>query len=165
MITTYDLEANRTRFVKPWKPEYTDWNLSKAVQTSCTVPTFFPMLENPYFDGGVGSYGNPGYIAAYEAKEFINWYLNETTLIGIGSGREPRSLAHDRVRRFWGWQWISLVLDVFMQSAYDQQVQLVKTYFPQLDFRRFQIYLRVKIAMDDTSHMERLLRTAHAWVA
>lgn len=157
VITTYDLEENRTRFVKPWKAEYTDWPLAKAVQASCTVPTYFPVVENRYIDGGVGSYGNPCYIAAYEAKECLNWDLNETTLISIGTGREAHSLAGDRVRRLWGWQWISPVLDVFSQSAYDQQVHLVNTYFPQLDFRRFQVNLREKIEMDDTSQMDRLL--------
>ena len=157
VITAYDLEENRTRFVKPWKLEYADWKLTKAVQASCTVPTYFPVVENRYIDGGVGSYGNPCYIAAYEAKECLNWDLNETTLISIGTGREPYSLTSDQVHRLWGWQWIEPALDVFSQSAYDQQVHLVNTYFPQLDFRRFQVNLREKIAMDDTSQMDRLL--------
>jgi len=157
VITTYDLEENRTRFVKPWKIEYADWTLTKAVQASCTVPTYFPIIENRYIDGGVGSYGNPCYIAAYEAKECLNWDLSETTLISIGTGREPYSLKSDRVRRMWGWEWIGPALGAFTQSAYDQQVHLVNTYFDQIDFRRFQVNLREKIEMDDISQMDRLL--------
>ncbi|MFN2304405.1 MAG: patatin-like phospholipase family protein, partial [Anaerolineales bacterium] len=64
VITTYDLLENRTRFVKPWKEEYAHWPVTKAVQASCTVPTYFPIVENRFIDGGVGSYGNPCYVAA-----------------------------------------------------------------------------------------------------
>ena len=73
VITAYDLLENRTRFIKPWKDEYKDWPVAKAVQASCTVPTYFPIVEDRYIDGGVGSYGNPCYIAAYEANECLKW--------------------------------------------------------------------------------------------
>ena len=45
VITTFDLMKNRTRFVKPWKEEYASWSVSRAVQCSCTVPTYFPVVE------------------------------------------------------------------------------------------------------------------------
>ena len=73
VITAYDLLENRTLFIKPWKEEYTQWPVAKAVQASCTVPTYFPVVDNRYIDGGVGSYGNPCYVAAYEAKECLSW--------------------------------------------------------------------------------------------
>jgi len=44
-----------------------------------------------------------------------------------------------------------------MQSAYDQQVHLVETYFKELDFRRFQINLREPIEMDDIHQVEHLV--------
>ena len=66
VITVFDLVENRTRFIKPWKPDYADWPLAQAVLASCTVPTYFPTVAGRYVDGGVGSYSNPSYLAAYE---------------------------------------------------------------------------------------------------
>ena len=157
VITAYDMLENRTRFIKPWKPEYQAWPVAKAVQASCTVPTYFPVVENRYIDGGVGSYGNPCYVAAYEAKECLLWDPEETTLISIGTGRSPYTFEPDQAQRIWAWDWIAKVLGVFQQSAYDQQVHLVDTYFEKLDFRRFQINLRENIEMDDIYQMDRLI--------
>jgi len=70
--------------------------------------------------------------------------------------------AHDQVHRLRGWQWIDPALDVFMQSAYDHQAHLVKTYFPQLDFRRFQINLSEKIAWMTPARWSACWHTAHA---
>jgi len=157
VITAYDLAENRTRFIKPWKEDYQDWSVARAVQASCTVPTYFPVVENRLIDGGVGSYGNPCYIAAYEAKECLGWNPKETTLISIGTGRTPYAYDPGTAPRLWSWDWIGKVLGVFQQSAFDQQVHLVETYFNELDFRRFQIDLRENIEMDDVSQMDRLV--------
>jgi predicted acylesterase/phospholipase RssA len=157
VLTTYDLEENRTHFVKPWKPEYKDWAVIKAVRSSCTVPTYFPVVEDRFIDGGVGSYGNPCYVAAYEARECLHWDPNETTLISIGTGRPPYNYDPKKTPRIRLWDWIGKTLDVFQQSAYDQQVHLVETHFPGLDFRRFQIDMNEIIEMDDVDQMCRLL--------
>ncbi|MFN2302663.1 MAG: hypothetical protein ACK2TV_02935, partial [Anaerolineales bacterium] len=98
----------------------------------------------------------PCYVAAYEAKECLNWDPTETTLISIGTGRAPYSFDPQSVERFWAWDWLSPILNVFTQSAYDQQVHLVHTYFEKLDFRRFQINLRAPIEMDDITQMDQL---------
>jgi len=45
----------------------------------------------------------------------------------------------------------------FLQSADDQQVNLVNTLFPRLDFRRFQVDLPHSISMDDPSKIPELL--------
>ena len=157
VITAYDLLENRTRFIKPWKEDYAGWPVVKAVQASCTVPTYFPIVENRFIDGGVGSYGNPCYIAAFEAKECLKWDLEETTLISIGTGRSPYSFNPAQAARLWAWDWIGRIVDVFSQSADDQQVHLVETYFDGLDFRRFQVDLREHIEMDDIREMDRLV--------
>lgn len=157
VITAYDLHENRTRFIKPWKAEYAQWPLVKAVQASCSVPTYFPVLENRYIDGGIGSYGNPCYVAAYEARECLEWDARETTLISIGTGRAPYAVNEDTIARFRAWHWLSRVLGIYSQSAQDQQEHLVQSYFKDLDFRRFQITLREPIEMDDTSQAAQLL--------
>ena len=54
VITAFDLVANRTRFIKPWKREYAEWPV-RAVMASCTVPPL-PRGGGRYIDGGVGSH-------------------------------------------------------------------------------------------------------------
>jgi len=156
VITMFDVVANRTCFVKPWKAKYADWPVVKAVLASCSVPTYFPAVEGRYVDGGVGSYSNPCYLAAYELAHCLHWDPAETTLISLGTGRSPRELEAGQTNTFWPWQWLNPILGAFLQSADDQQVHLVDTFFRQLDFRRFQVDLREPIAMDDASRITEL---------
>jgi hypothetical protein len=157
VITAFDVVANRTRFIKPWKPEYARLPVVTAVLASSSVPTYFPVVENRYIDGGVGSYANPCYVAAYEACLCLGWPASETTLISLGTGRDPHGLEPSKASRLWPWQWLNPVLGAFMQSADDQQVHLVETFFQDLDFRRYQIDLRRPIAMDDPTAIPQLL--------
>lgn len=156
VITAFDLASNHTRFIKPWKPEYADWPVVKAVLASCSVPTYFPPVEGRYVDGGVGAYANPCYIAAYELRYVLGWDPSETTLISLGTGRSPHILKPGDANRFWAWDWLSPLLGAFLQSADDQQIHLVSTFFDQLDFRRFQVDLREPIEMDDPSKIPQL---------
>jgi len=157
VITTFDLLANKTRFIKPWKPEYADWPVSRAVLASSSVPTYFPVVEGRYVDGGVGAYANPCYLAAYELLFCLKWKPEETTLISLGTGRDPESLRPGQPQRFFAWDWISPVLDAFLASADDQQVHLVDTFFDRLDFRRFQVDLTRSIGMDDPTRIPELV--------
>jgi hypothetical protein len=158
VITAFDLVTNHTCFIKPFKKEkgYDRWPVVKAVLASCSVPTYFPAVEGRYVDGGVGAYANPCYIAAYEARFVLDWDPAETTLISLGTGRVPHTLQPGDANRFWAWSWIGPTLDAFLQSADDQQVHLVRTFFGQLDFRRFQVDLREPIGMDDTGKIPAL---------
>lgn len=156
VITAYDLVAERTCFIKPWKAEYARTPLVTAVLASCAVPTYFPVVEGRYVDGGVGSYANPCYIAAYEARYCLGWDLAETTLISLGTGRDPATRRPGDANRYRAWHWLGPVLGAFMQSADDQQVHLVETFFRSLDFRRFQVDLDRPIAMDDPSSLPQL---------
>jgi patatin-like phospholipase/acyl hydrolase len=158
VITVFDLVDNRTRFLKPYKTEerYDQWPVVMAVLASCSVPTFFPPVAGRYVDGGVGSYANPCYLAAYEAIYCLGWAPSQTTLISLGTGRNPNTLRTGDADRFWAWNWLGRVLGAFLQSADDQQVHLVDTFFKQLDFRRFQVDLREPIEMDDASSISQL---------
>jgi predicted acylesterase/phospholipase RssA len=158
VITAFDLVSNCTRFIKPWKVEYADWAAVRAVLCSCSVPTYFPPVAGRYVDGGVGSYTNPCYLAAYEAQYCLKWNPAETTLISLGTGRYPRGLRPGEANRLWPWEWLSPVLGAFSQSAADQQVHLVATLFPSLDFRRFQVDLDEPIGMDAVDKVDELLR-------
>jgi len=155
VITVRDLVENRTRFVKPWKPEYKDWKIWYAVLASCTVPTYFPVVDGRYVDGGVGSYSNPCYIAAYEAYFCLKWDPKQTTLISIGTGRVKKGLKPYQANKFWPFSWITPLFDTFLSDANDQQVRVVQRFFEEMDFRRFQINIE-PIKMDDPSKADQL---------
>lgn len=156
VITAFDLVENRTRFIKSWKEKYARWSATWSVLASSSVPTYFPAVEGRYVDGGVGAYANPCYLAAYEARFCLAWDMTETTLISLGTGRDPHTLQPGDAGRFWAWDWIGPVLGAFLQSADDQQVHLVDVFFEHLDFRRFQVDLREPIAMDDADRIPTL---------
>lgn len=158
VMTTFDLVTNHTRFIKPWKEEYQDWPVVQAVLASSSVPTFFPIVSGRYVDGGVGAYANPCYIAAYEALYCLNWLPEETTLISLGTGRDPHYLQPGQADSYFAWDWITPVLGAFLESADEQQVHLVGTLFDKLDFRRFQVDLMESIGMDDPSKIPELAR-------
>ena len=158
VITAFDLVKNKTLFIKPFNQSkgYDQWPVVKAVLASSSVPSYFPPVENRYVDGGVGSYHNPCYVAAYEAQFVLEWDPAETTLISLGTGREPHSLDPNQIKQFWPWHWISPVLGAFQQSSDDQQVHLVDTFFKQLDFRRFQVNLNESYPMDEPDKIPEL---------
>ena len=156
VITTFDLVENRTRFVKPYKDDYASWPVVLAVRASCTVPTYYPVVEGRYVDGGVGAYANPCYLAAYEAAYCLKWDPAETTLISLGTGRDPYHWQAGQANKLWSWQWLGPVLGAFLQSADTQQVNLVETFFDKLDFRRFNVDLVAAINMDDPSQISQL---------
>jgi hypothetical protein len=149
VITTFDLVENRTRFITTGKPQYADWQVAEAVLASCSVPTYFPPVKGQFVDGGVGSYANPCYLAAYEACIVRRWDPGETTLISLGTGRDPHSFTRGDADHFWPWDWLAPVLGAFQQSADDEQVRVVKTFFRRLDFRRFQVNFSRSIPLDD----------------
>ena len=151
VITAFDLVENKTLFIKPFKDSSGEdpWPVTKAVLASSSIPSYFPPVENRYVDGGVGSYHNPCYVAAYEAKFVLGWDPAETTLISLGTGREPHMLQPEQIGKFYPWHWIGPVLGAFQESSDDQQVHLVETFFSELDFRRFQVELDGSYPMDE----------------
>jgi len=157
VITTFDLLDYKTCFVKPWKPDYQDWPVIMAILASSSVPTFFPVVAGRYVDGGVGSYANPCYLAAYEAQFCLKWDPRETTLISLGTGRGPKEVRPGQPGRYLAWEWLAPTLDAFLASADDQQVHLVDTFFNDLDFRRFQVDLSEAIPMDDPRQIPKLI--------
>ena len=58
--------------------------------------------------------------------------------------------------KFFPWQWLSPLLDTFLSDANDQQVRVVRQFFEELDFRRFQIDIE-PIELDDVSKIGQLI--------
>lgn len=157
VLTTFDVVENRTRFIKSYKSEYVDWPLAKAVLASAAAPTYFPSVEGRYIDGGIGSYNNPCYLAAYEVQYSLPWKPEETTLISIGTGREGNQLQPGTVDHFLPPQYVGPLIDAFSHCAADQQVDLVNKLFTGLDFRRFQVDLKQSIPLDGVSNLQELI--------
>jgi predicted acylesterase/phospholipase RssA len=149
VITAFDVLTNETCFIKPWKLQYQEWPLVKAVLASSCVPTYFPPVDGRFIDGGVGSYANPCYLAAYELSFCLGWKPEDTTLLSLGTGRSPNAIRPGEPDRIAAWDWLEPVLDAFLSSASDQQVRLVDTFFNKLDFRRFQVDMDEALPMDD----------------
>lgn len=157
VITSFDVLTNKTLFIKPWKLQYQDWLLRYAVLTSSCVPTYFPPVDDRYVDGGVGSFANPCYLAAYELTYCLGWDPAETTLLSLGTGRPPALFKPGQPDKVFAWNWLEPVLNAFLESASDQQVRTVESFFKKLDFRRFQVDLRDDLQMDDVSRIPELL--------
>lgn len=154
VIVIHDLNENKARFVKSWKGEYRPWYIWEAVAASSTVPTFFPVFEREgrdYIDGGVGSYGNPAYVAAFELAFCLKWRPEDTTLISLGTGTSGSGVEPGLAGDFRSWNWLGPMLDAFTADAAQQQLHLVDQFFEKLDFRRFQVKMSESIAMDDVS--------------
>jgi predicted acylesterase/phospholipase RssA len=151
VITAFDLVENRTRFIKTGKQEYASWDLVKAVMASCAVPTLFLPVDGQFVDGGVGSYANPCYLAAYEACIVRGWDPAETTVISLGTGRDPKKRKKGDANHYRPLDWLNPILGAFLQSADEEQVRVVRTFFEKLDFRRFQVDFDKAIPMDDAS--------------
>jgi predicted acylesterase/phospholipase RssA len=159
VIVARDLHEARTRFIKPYKPEYAAMPITTAVLASAAAPTYFPVVEGRFVDGGVGSFGNPCFIAAYEARFCLGWKAEETTLISLGTGKlapGANGLPLHAPDRFTPLKWISPLLDSFMSDAGDQQARIVDQFFTGLDLRRFQIVTE-QIAFDDIAQVVRLI--------
>ncbi|HEY9153409.1 MAG TPA: patatin-like phospholipase family protein [Anaerolineales bacterium] len=158
VVTTFDIVQNRTCFIKPYKSNYADWPIVTAVMASAAAPTYFPAIDGRYIDGGVGSYGNPCYLAAYEILFGLRWKPEETTLISMGTGRDPNTIKPGEVNQLLPLQYLNPILNAFQTSAADQQVDLVSKLFDKLDFRRFQVDFKTVTPIDDPSNIPELTR-------
>ncbi len=202
ILTATDVYACTTRFIKLNKQRYANWFLRDAVLASCIVPTEFPVFEHDYqtqpddppeeawipqprqwVDGGVGSYCNPCYMAAYEIAFCLRdkgWRLDNTTLISIGTGNDPMEKVWDRwLRNIFGMkrklsgllgpEWIFPSVSTFLRDANQQQVRLVRHFFCEavaqrandpnagLDFRRFDVDFDEPMPMDDPGKIAALI--------
>jgi hypothetical protein len=202
VLTATDVYACTTRFIKLDKQRYAGWFLRDAVMASCIVPTEFPVYEHDYqtqpddppdeawipqprqwVDGGVGSYCNPCYMAAYEVAFCLRdkgWRLDNTTLISIGTGNDPMEKVWNGWLRdifgmkrkpidFWGPEWIFPSVSTFLRDANQQQVRLVRHFFSEavaerandpnagLDFRRFDVNFDEPMPMDDPGKIAALI--------
>lgn len=174
IITAVDINERRTRFLKSYDEGDADWPLWQAVMASSAAPSLLPVLtraksdgtECYYTDGGVGSFGNPGYIAAREIVEWQGCDPQDVTVLSLGTGwvnarNFERANGKPSAWRIIKWAMSAVVL-MLGDAARAQSLDIMHDYMQEhrsLDFRRFQIEMDDDIGMDDASSvtMKRLM--------
>jgi len=173
VITLRDMLAPKTCFLKPYKPEYQSWTLVDAVLASTCIPTAFPLFKNRYADGGVGSYSNPCFMAAFEAIFCWGLHPDEVTLISLGTGIEKNKFKEDKVKCYNSLTWVPIVLQQFLDGVNRQQSNSVNTIYRKpeeyidswrdlpkggLDFRRFNVaFDEADMSSEDPKFIEILI--------
>lgn len=164
IITAADILERRTRFLKTYDDKDGDWKLWEAVMASAAAPTLLPVLERPdasgkmryYTDGGVGSYANPGYIAAREAVEWQRYDPGTVSVLSFGTGWVDGESFERAVGKPSAWKILDWAMNAILlmlgDAARAQSLDIIHDFVGQgMDFRRFQVLLEEDIGMDDTS--------------
>jgi hypothetical protein len=81
ICTTVNIIERHMHFLKTHKSKDADWKVWEAILASSSAPLALPVFPHLdpngkpafYTDGGVGSYGNPGYVAGHEAIRFRSY--------------------------------------------------------------------------------------------
>lgn len=196
VITAVDVISRRSLFIKSSLPEeekaepdkqakYSKAKLAKmrlvtAIMASSCIPTYWDPVEaevpdaddKPHkgylVDGGVGSFGNPAALVAWELcsnfrrKDLItpdranarhNPYDPETvTVFSFGTGYIDDDMYTRRYRKpnqWWALDWATRSPDLFMNDANRQQSRAILYEYRGIDLRRFQVVLPKMIEADD----------------
>lgn len=158
IITVVNINERRTHFLKSNDPRDADWMLWEAVLASSSAPIELPVFERNgeyYTDGGVGSYGNPAYIAAHEAVEWQGYDPDDVSVLSFGTGwtrEETFEQTHGKPSNWRNIDWAkNAPLLITGDAVRVQSVEVIDD-FKGLDFRRFQIILEPDISMTDASN-------------
>lgn len=177
IITTVEVGHRKTHFLKTTSTERSqDLRLVEAMGASSAIPTYWLPRQPKGFkathdhpdyyliDGGVGSFGNPAYVAAWELCSPRNTKLNSSidpprqfdpstvTVFSFGTGYLPTNLflkAQKSPLSWWALKWVRNLPELFTVSAVTQQSRDVVNQFTGIDFRRFQLEQPKNIGADD----------------
>lgn len=161
LITVVDITERRTHFLKSYDDHDGDWPLWQAVLASSPAPTYLPVVIRNgryYTDGGVGSYGNPAYIVAHEAVEWMAHDPQDVTIFSFGTGwlndvNFERAYGAPDTWKILGWARNApfiITADAMRAESVDILQQLAPVSGQGIDLRRFQIEFTADIALDDT---------------
>jgi len=111
-------------------------SLDECAAASAAAPTYFTGLKvNPAnghtigwcFDGGAGDLGNPVYQACVEAFAYDDFTPETTSVISLGTGYYPSADPNPPCGLLATLSW---TLDSLLNSASDQQSELVNRHYP-----------------------------------
>lgn len=178
VVTAAEPSARKTRFIKTTPNNaYNNIKLIDALLASSCIPTYFPPVNLPkpgggesdrwLVDGGVGNFGNPAMIVAWELCDERNpdksrvYNPNTVTVYSFGTGYVPRDdhrKAFGSPTNWWALQWTSRAIDMFMDDAIREQSRNIVAHYDGIDLRRFQVRLEKKVLADDFALIDTYLR-------
>jgi len=129
LISSYDVQGNRTFFFKSEKAKAQDgaafnWKLREIARATSAAPTYFPptQLRNEFHtytlvDGGV-CVNNPA-MAAYAEARRIYPDAKDFLVVSVGTGDRPTELKYEDVRQWGLLGWAKHIAPLFMDSGSD----------------------------------------------
>lgn len=176
IITTTEVSDRRTHFLKTLSDErFKDMKLTEAMLASSCIPTYWAPRPLPSdddtqrygIDGGVGNYGNPAFVAAWEMcdprnpDERRHYDPAKTTILSFGTGYEPRDIYREskgNPRNWWALDWAPRSLDIFSDMSIRGQSRDIVFAYQGIDLRRFQVAQSRSIAADDIKLVDTVLK-------
>jgi len=177
IITATEVSQRKTHFLKTNSLEkYQDMKLVDAMLASSSIPSYWepiplndPKLgyQGRLVDGGVGSFGNPALIAAWELCDPRNpdpkrhHNPKNTTIISFGTGTYTPQQYHQLKgdsQDWWALTWASRLADVFGDMAIREQSRNIVATYRGIDLRRYQVSLPENVAADNFDLVPTLLR-------
>lgn len=159
IITAVEVGARQTRFLKTTPGEtYGHMKLADALLASSSIPTYFdpipippPPGERPtrwLVDGGVGNFGNPALVVAWELCEphppARGYDPADVTLYSFGTGYVPAEIydkTYGAAPRWWALDWAIRATDLFVDDTIREQTRNLIAQYRGIDLRRFQVQL------------------------
>lgn len=176
IITAAEIETRRTHFLKTTRQErYKHMTLVDAMLASSCIPTYFPPVELPanepvqrwLVDGGVGSFGNPALVVAWELCDERNpderrrYDPADVTIFSFGTGTVSADVyraEYGSPTGWWALPWVERVLDTFTDSAIREQSRNIVYTYRGVDLRRFQVALPYPVLPDEFGLLDSVLR-------
>jgi predicted acylesterase/phospholipase RssA len=169
IITVMDIAERRTRFLKSNDPKDAALKFEDVILASAAAPSFLPVITLPLenkrtgqvqptqcIDGGVGSHGNPAYIAALEILEYAKQPdpPHTVSVLSFGTGFLPaKNFEADKGSpRDWRLiKWAQHIPIIMIGDAARWQSVDIILKAGGVDFRRYQVALEKDIGLDDAS--------------
>ena len=159
IITAVEVGARQTRFLKTTPSEtYGRMTLIDAMLASSAIPTYFDPVPIPptngsrptrwLVDGGVGNFGNPALVVAWEMCEppgmGRGYDPADVTLYSFGTGFPPTEIyekEYGTPRDWWALDWAIRATDLFVDDTIRETTRNLLAQYRGIDLRRFQVLL------------------------
>lgn len=166
MVTSYDIQARQTLFLKSWHAAHAAIPMQQAARATAAAPTYFEPAQvswngktRPLIDGGI--FLNSPVVSAY-AEAIKRFPGDDIHVLSLGTGELTRPISFEQAQAWGALGWVLPLIDCMfdgMAKAADYQMKL----FLGGRYQRLQTVLDIASDdMDDTSpeNIANLERTA-----
>ncbi len=160
LITARGVDGHQWYFVgdRPGDPSKTgSYALADCSAASAAAPTYFQEYDMPgigkLVDGGIGVAGNPVYQLAVEAFEYAGFKPDSSTIVSIGTGRNPVSSSPPEHNLLAKLAWL---LGMMLAAPEALAPELVARHYAAAHFHDFDIDLKSKIDMASAASVPEL---------